>query len=667
MNYFVTGATGFIGRNLVEQLLRRDATVYALVREGSRGRLDALAQRLDAGDRLVPVAGDLSQPGLGVDGFDERIDHLFHLAAVYDIEADEEASVSANVDGTRHVIEFANAHDVGRFHHTSSIAVAGSYRGVFQEDMFDEGQKLPHHYHRTKYESERLARDQVKARLTVYRPGIVIGHSETGEMDKIDGPYYFFKLIKRLRHALPAWFPLAGPEGGKTNLVPVDFVARAMDHIAHVPADDLPGDTFHLVDPEPLSVGQTLNEFARAAHAPQFAMRIDQNMTNAVPKAVRAGVMALPTVRRIRNQTLRDLGIPPEAMEHRDFACSFDARDTQRALTGTGIAVPPLSSYAGRVWDYWERNLDPDLFRERSLASSIRDKKILITGASSGIGLETALKIGEAGGEVLLVSRTRDKLEEVKAQVEERGGTAHVHPCDLAELDDIDRLSKEVLSEHGGVDVLINNAGRSIRRSIASSYDRFHDFERTMQLNYFGALKLILALLPGMRERKSGHVINVSSIGVQTNTPRFSAYVASKSALDAFSRCVAPEVVADNVKFSTVYMPLVQTPMIAPTDIYKAFPTLTPDEAAQMLCDAMIDKPKRKASRLGTFGEVLYAMSPKTVDVILNTAYNLFPESKASRGKDEQPKELPGADGGKEDEMSTEAIAMAYLMKGVHF
>ena len=667
MNYFVTGATGFIGRNLVEQLLRRDATVYALVREGSRGRLDALAQRLDAGDRLVPVAGDLSQPGLGVDGFDERIDHLFHLAAVYDIEADEEASVSANVDGTRHVIEFANAHGVGRFHHTSSIAVAGSYRGVFQEDMFDEGQKLPHHYHRTKYESERLARDQVKARLTVYRPGIVIGHSETGEMDKIDGPYYFFKLIKRLRHALPAWFPLAGPEGGKTNLVPVDFVARAMDHIAHVPDDDLPGDTFHLVDPEPLSVGQTLNEFARAAHAPQFAMRIDQNMTNAVPKAVRAGVMALPTVRRIRNQTLRDLGIPPEAMEHRDFACSFDARDTQRALTGTGIAVPPLSSYAGRVWDYWERNLDPDLFRERSLASSIRDKKILITGASSGIGLETALKIGEAGGEVLLVSRTREKLEEVKAQVEERGGTAHVHPCDLAELDDIDRLSKEVLSEHGGVDVLINNAGRSIRRSIASSYDRFHDFERTMQLNYFGALKLILALLPGMRERKSGHVINVSSIGVQTNTPRFSAYVASKSALDAFSRCVAPEVVADNVKFSTVYMPLVQTPMIAPTDIYKAFPTLTPDEAAQMLCDAMIDKPKRKASRLGTFGEVLYAMSPKTVDVILNTAYNLFPESKASRGKDEQPKELPGADGGKEDEMSTEAIAMAYLMKGVHF
>jgi short-subunit dehydrogenase/thioester reductase-like protein len=580
--------------------------------------------------------------------------------------ADEEAMERANIEGTRHVIEFANSIEIGRFHHTSSIAVAGLYKGVFQEDMFDEGQRLPHAYHRTKYESERMVREEIRAKTLLYRPGIVVGHSETGEMDKIDGPYYFFKLLQKLRHALPEWFPLAGPEGGQTNIVPVDFVARAMDHIAHLPDSELPGDSFHLVNPEPMSVGETLNEFAKAAHAPQFAMRIDQHMTNAVPKQVRAGLKALPTVKRIRNQFYRDIGVPPAAMEHRDFRAKFDARDAQRALSGTGIAVPPLSTYAPRLWDYWERNLDPDLFRERSLASAIRGKKILITGASSGIGLETALKVGEAGGEVLLVSRTREKLEEVASQVEEAGGVAHVHPADLADLDDIDRLAAEVLEMHGGVDVLINNAGRSIRRSVARSYDRFHDYERTMQLNYFGALKLILALLPGMRERKSGHIINVSSIGVQTNTPRFSAYVASKSALDAFSRCVAPECVGDNVKFTTIYMPLVRTPMIAPTDIYKAFPTLTPEEAAQMLCDAMIDKPKRMASRLGTFGEVLYAVSPKTVDIVLNTAYNLFPDSKASKG---EKKEVESGDDGKkkDDEMSTEAVAMAYLMRGVHF
>jgi NAD(P)-dependent dehydrogenase (short-subunit alcohol dehydrogenase family) len=667
LNYFVTGATGFIGRHLVAELLERDGTIYVLVREGSRGKLDALVQRLGAPEgRIVPVSGDLSKPGLGVEGFDEKIDHLFHLAAVYDVEADEESSERANVEGTKHVIEFSNAHDVGRFHHVSSIAVAGSYAGVFQEDMFDEGQTLPHHYHRTKYESERLVREGVEASTLVFRPGIVVGHSETGEMDKIDGPYYFFKLLQRLRYALPEWFPLAGPQGGQTNIVPVDFVARAMDHIAHLSDADLPSRTFHLVDPEPTTVGEALNQFAKAAHAPQFAMRVDQNVTNAVPAPVRAGVMALPTVKRIRNQLYHDLGIPPAAMENRDFQAKFDARDAQRALSGTGIAVPPLSTYAPQLWDYWERNLDPDLFRERSLAGSISGKRVLITGASSGIGLETALKVGEAGGEVLLVSRTREKLEEVARQVEEAGGVAHVHPADLSDLDDIERLAAEVLAEHGGVDVLINNAGRSIRRSVARSYDRFHDYERTMQLNYFGALKLILAFLPGMRERRSGHIINVSSIGVQTNTPRFSAYVASKAALDAFSRCVAPECVNDNVKFTTVYMPLVRTPMIAPTDIYKAFPTLTPDEAAQMLADAMIDKPKRMASRLGTFGEVLYAVSPKTVDIVLNTAYNLFPDSSAAKGsKDGKP--APADEKKGSDEMSSEAVAMAYLLRGVHF
>jgi thioester reductase-like protein len=661
VNYFVTGATGFIGRHLVEELLKRDdATVFALVRDGSRGRLDALAERLDAGDRITPVVGDLTKERLGVEGFDEQVDHFFHLAAIYDMAADDESMKRTNVDGTRQVVEFANSIEVGRFHHVSSVAVAGRFKGLFREDMFDEGQKLPHAYHQSKFESEKLVRTGIHAPLRVYRPGVVVGHSETGEMDKIDGPYYFFKLIQRLRGALPEWFPLAGPEGKKVPLVPVDFVARAIDHIGHMDDADVPGDTFHLVDPDPLTVGQTLNEFAKAAHAPQFAMRLDTQITDVIPKPVRAGLKALPTVQSVRNQFLADLGIPPAAMENRDFDSDFDTRDTQRALHGTGIAVPPLSSYAARLWDYWERNLDPDLFRERSLAKSIEGKVIVVTGASSGIGKEVAHRIGEAGGEVILVSRTREKLEELAGEIKELGGTAHVHPADLSDMDDIERLAGEILEAHGRVDVLINNAGRSIRRSIAASYDRFHDFERTMQLNYFGALKLILAFLPGMRERKSGHIINVSSIGVQTNTPRFSSYVASKAALDAFSRCVAPEVVGDGVEITTVYMPLVRTPMIAPTNIYDAFPTLTPEEAAQMLTDAIIDKPKRKASRLGTFGEVLYAVSPKSVDRIMNTAYKIFPDSKAARGD--------GAEGGDgKQEMSTEAIAMAYLMRGVHF
>ena len=282
---------------------------------------------------------------------------------------------------------------------------------------------------------------------------------------------------------------------------------------------------------------------------------------------------------------------------------------------------------------------------------------MLITGASAGIGRATALELGEAGAIVLLVARSADKLADVKLEVEKAGGTAFLHTADLSDVESCGRLVEEVVAQHGGVDILVNNAGRSIRRSLALSYDRFHDFERTMQLNYFGALKLILGFVQGMRERGYGQVINVSSIGVQTNTPRFSAYVASKAALDAFSRCIASEVVDDGVSVTTVYMPLVKTEMIAPTRMYDAFPTLTVEEAADMICQAVVDRPKRVATRLGVFGEVAYAAAPKAVDVLLNTAYKLFPDSAAAKG--EKPKGKP--------EMSTEAVAFAHLIPGVHW
>jgi NAD(P)-dependent dehydrogenase (short-subunit alcohol dehydrogenase family) len=221
-------------------------------------------------------------------------------------------------------------------------------------------------------------------------------------------------------------------------------------------------------------------------------------------------------------------------------------------------------------------------------------------------------------------------------------------------------MADEVLEQHGGVDILVNNAGRSIRRSVALSYDRFHDFERTMQLNYFGALKLILRMLPGMRERGRGQIINVSSIGVQTNTPRFSAYVSSKAALDAFARCIASEVVDDGVAITTIHMPLVRTPMITPTKMYDAFPTSTPEEAADMIADAIIRRPKKIATRLGNFGELLYNVAPKASDAILNTAYKLFPDSSAAKGEKEKKAEV-------EQEASTEQVAFAYLMRGVHW
>ncbi|MGI8632769.1 MAG: SDR family oxidoreductase [Solirubrobacterales bacterium] len=663
MHYFVTGATGFIGRHLVQRLLDRGGTVNVLVREGSRGKLEDMRPDWTMGDgEVVAVVGDLTQPMLGVSDDDRErlrgsVDHVFHLAAIYDITADAESQRKPNVEGTGHAVQLAMDIEAGRFHFTSSIAAAGQYEGSFREDMFEEAQRLDSNpYFRTKHDSERVVREECDIPWRVYRPGIVIGHSETGEMDKIDGPYYFFGLIKRLRDALPKWMPVIGIEGKEINVVPVDFVVAAMDEIAHQDGHD--GQAFHLVDPHPPTAGELLNHIAAAANAPEFAMRLDPMMFNFIPTPVVKGLQMLPPVQRITDNVLSDLGIPREILTYIDYPTTFDCQRTLDALDGTGISVPALETYAWRLWDHWERHLDPALFLDRSLAGAVSGKVVLITGASSGIGKAAAKKIGEAGAVVLLVARTPEKLEEAKQEIADLGGEAHIHRCDLSDMDDIERMSAEVHEQHGHVDVLINNAGRSIRRSVGLSYDRMHDYERTMQLNYFGAVKCVLEFLPKMRERGAGHIINVSSIGVQTNTPRFSAYVASKSALDGFTRCIASEIVDDGVHTTTIHMPLVQTPMINPTKIYDSFPTITPDEAADKVATAIIDKPKEVSTRLGTAGLILYSLSPKTMDAILNQGYKLFPDSSAA-------KDDGSSDG--DSKPSSEGVAFAHLLKGVHW
>ena len=367
-------------------------------------------------------------------------------------------------------------------------------------------------------------------------------------------------------------------------------------------------------------------------------------------------VAARATATSNADQVLADLGIPRSVLVYINYPTAFDSTNTQKALEGTDISVPPLPSYADRLWDYWERNLDPDLFKDRSLSGAIGGKTVMITGASSGIGKAAAINAAEAGAKVLLVARSPEKLEETKNEITEAGGEAHIHRADLSDTDDVERMAEEVLAEHGKVDILVNNAGRSIRRSVALSYDRFHDYERTVGLNYLSPVKLMLGLLPHMTERNAGHIINVSSIGAQTNPPRFSAYVASKSALDAFTRVVSSELIGDGVTFTTIHMPLVRTPMIAPTKIYDSFPTISPDEAADLICEAIRAKPKQINTKLGTFGEVLYALAPKAVDQILHMAYSVFPESAAAKGQKDPAEKASG-----------EATALAYLMRGVHW
>lgn len=655
MAYVVTGGTGFIGRHLLRELDRRGQPIHVLVRRQSVAKLERLGLR-----NAVPLVGDVTRDGLAVDPAELpalRGAEVFHLAAVYDLAADEEANRLANVEGTRHTVEFANRIEAARLHHVSSIAVAGShFKGTFTEDMFDEGQELDQPYYRTKFEAERLVREGARVPFRVYRPGIVIGSSETGAADRVDGPYYAFKLIQRLRDALPSWVPLVGYEGGPFNMVPVDFVARAIDHIAASPGLD--GGTFHVVDPHPLTVGDTVNEFCRAAHAPQFTLRVDRRAFALLPRDLAGGLASWRVVQTLRRQLLAGVRIPEAAVAYLSSRATYSCDRALAALAGSGIECPPLRRYAWRVWDHWERHLDSEALTEANLRQALEGRVALVTGASSGIGRAVAAQLGRHGARVLLVSRTAEKLEELRAEIEAGGGQAWTYPTDLSDMDACERMVTRVLDEHGRVDLLVNNAGRSIRRSLAQSLDRFHDFERTMRLNYFGAVKLMLAIVPGMRERRSGHVINISSIGVQAYPPRFGAYVASKSALAALSRCVQPELADDGVAITNIHMPLVRTPMIAPTGIYRNFPTIDTDQAAEMVMQAVLSRPPEVSTRLGKLGEAVDTLSPGLLSFVMTGAYHAFPDSTKRDGA--------ARDGG-DDEMSVEAAAMAYLMRGIHF
>ncbi len=662
MNYLITGGTGFIGHNLIGELLeqKKEAIIYVLVRKESKQKLQAQKKQWGSNaSRVIPVTGDLTRSLLGVPAkkrreLEGKIDHVFHLAAVYDLMADAESQIRVNVEGTSNVVKLATDIKAKRFHHMSSIAAAGMYSGIFREDMFEEAQGLDNAYFRTKHDSESVVRRECLMPWRIYRPGIVVGHSETGVIDKIDGPYYFFKLIQKMRKMLPSWMPTLGLEGGRINIVPVDYVVDATIYIAHKPKLD--GQCFHLTDPKPKRIGEVLNLFARAAHAPQMTMRIDARIFNYIPSSVMAGLRMLPPVRRITKQVMKDLGLPPDMMKFVNYPTKFDNRETEKALKGSGIMVPRLDDYAWRLWDYWERHLDPDLFIDRSLRGHVRDRVVVVTGASSGIGHAVATMMARAGAKVILVARGEEKLAESLEEIKTMGGKAWSYSCDVSDLDACDSLIDKIVEDHGAIDVLVNNAGRSIRRSIALSYDRFHDFERTMQLNYFGSLRLILRALPSMAARRKGHVINISSIGVLTNSPRFSAYVASKAALDAFSRCASAEYSDTGIAFTTINMPLVRTPMIAPTKMYDNVPTISPDEAAEFIRQAVIYRPQRIATRMGVFAQTLHAVAPKIAEIVMNSAFRMFPDSSAAKGVSEE-----------QEEASPEQLAFASLMQGIHW
>ncbi|MGW4530773.1 SDR family NAD(P)-dependent oxidoreductase [Nocardia sp. NPDC004340] len=263
------------------------------------------------------------------------------------------------------------------------------------------------------------------------------------------------------------------------------------------------------------------------------------------------------------------------------------------------------------------------LRRDRTLADAVAGRTVLITGASSGIGRVAAVQLGAAGATVLLVARRADELADAVTEIEAAGGRAAAYPCDLNDFEALDAMTAKVLADHGRVDILVNNAGRSIRRRLDESYDRFHDYERTMRLNYFAAVRLILAFAPAMRDRRDGQIINILSLANLYGGPGYAAYVASKAALDSLSTNLQAETQTENLRFTSIYLPLVRTDMITANPVYQQATAnaLTADEGGRIICDAIIDRPRRLAPVMGRVAALIDSVLPERADTIRNTRF----------------------------------------------
>ncbi|MGO9099163.1 MAG: SDR family oxidoreductase [Mycobacterium sp.] len=635
MRYVVTGGTGFIGRRVVSRLLdtRSDAEVWILVRRPSLGRFERLAGQW--GERAKPLVGELTEPGLGltdeaVAELGPDVDHVVHCAAIYDITAAEPEQRAANVDGTRAVIELAGRLDA-TLHHVSSIAVAGDFHGEYTEDDFDIGQQLPTPYHQTKFEAELLVRSTPGLRYRIYRPAVVVGDSRTGEMDKVDGPYYFFGVLAKLA-VLPRLTPIMLPDTGRTNIVPVDYVADALVALLH--SDGRDGQTFHLTAPKTIGLRGIYRGIAAAAGLPPLRGSLPRSMATPVLK-----LRGRPKV--WRNMVATQLGIPGEVLDVVDLAPTFISDRTQNALRGTGIAVPEFGSYAPVLWRYWAEHLESDRARRDDPDGPLVGRHVIITGASSGIGRASAMAVAERGATVFALARNGDALDDLVAEIRSNGGQAYAFTCDITDSGSVEHTVKDILGRFDHVDYLVNNAGRSIRRSVVNSTDRLHDYERVMAVNYFGAVRMVLALLPHWRERRFGHVVNVSSAGVQARSPKYSSYLPTKAALDAFSEVVATETLSDHITFTNIHMPLVATPMIAPSRRLNPMPAISAEHAAAMVVRGLVDKPARIDTPVGTLAEAGNYFTPKLSRRILHQLYLGYPDSAAARGEAATPAAAP--------------------------
>jgi NAD(P)-dependent dehydrogenase (short-subunit alcohol dehydrogenase family) len=572
------------------------------------------------------VEGDVTLPNLGLRDVNLTCDHLFHLAAMYDLAADAQQLERVNVGGTRNLIEALRRSGFsGTLHHVSSIAVAGDFAGVFEEDRLDVGQSHTHAYHRSKFESERMVRSLEDIRFRIYRPCAVVGHSRTGEMDRIDGPYYLFEAIYTLREKLPRWMPLMSYQGTEVNMVPVDWVARALDRIAHAPGQDRK--TFHLTDPSPPSFAETFNLIADAAGAPRLPKR--KGLLGRLAPGIGDVASKLGSAQFLRSRMMEDLGIPRSVQTAVNREVRFDTRNTD-AVLGPELRVPEQREYVEVLWDYYKRNLASARNKGARNRRFFAGMKALITGASSGIGASLAKQLAASGAEVILVARRDTELAEVADEIRAAGGRADWMRADLSDLEECDRVVRSVLETHGHVDVLINNAGHSIRRPLIESLDRFHDLQRVMQINFFAPARLIRGFLPVMQKRRRGYIVNVLSAGTHMPSPRFGAYTASKAALSQLGDTLAAEHAADDIQVTQAYLHWVRTPMMEATGEFEENDAMTAEEAADWIIDGVATGKQKLQRATDARRYMLNTIAPRAISRIVNVVYRIYSDDPAA-------------------------------------
>lgn len=658
----VTGASGFLGEHLVSELCKETDVQISLLLRNTKSpsilkkvthwndRCDFSSVSLISYDLLVD---DLQ---LSPDISFKDYDHVFHLAAVYDLASTVSEMNEANVLGTNRLLRRLEVDEfAGVFHFVSSIAVAGDFKGKFDETMFDEGQRHQHPYHRSKFESEKLVRqfkEEKGVDVRIYRPSSIVGHSETGYINKLDGPYYGFMLISLLKRWIPAKVPLVLPKTKiSLDIVPVDYVAKAIACIGMLPASEIPSGQycFHLSDPKTPSISEVFTQVLAEADGPGigFLMPIDP-ITKLLSSGQFKMLEKIQAIKLMKRELFKALDIPETVLEALMPGLKFQADNTLKLLARYDIAAPAFKDYVATLWHFYQQNLDPQKHRLEMAKKKLRHKKILITGGSSGIGFESAKLVYSLGAEVILVARDSEKLKQCAIDIsaqDTEGGRIHFYACDLSDLSACDELVQYIEENFTSVDIVFSNAGRSIRRSLSKSVGRFHDLQRTMQLNYFGAARVILGLIPSMRNQGGGHVIHSSSMGTLSATPRFGPYMASKAALDTLMDSMAAEFSHSEICFSSIKFPLVKTPMVAPTQEFKESKLTTPEQAAQMFLDVVLDKNRVKAPGTAKLLSWVSLISPNFMTQLYNYGYKAWPD---------EPEDFP--------EMSLDRMLLKYFL-----